>query len=184
MKKSLPLILALFLTGCGTVGEQSSSPEIIDAPTIERTFEDDDVILIVTSVYDGDQLYDVSTINASGEVKTYREPSLNTFKGDWISVSEEMKTIEPDCILNGQEAETLVEYVSHIDPSSEWIEEEHEDYPDAMSYHINYYTIADGELLHLYSHYYYTSYLDDENAISASEYLRSHRLEWQSPEGT
>lgn len=181
MKKFLPLLLALFLTGCGTIGDYSSSPEVIEP--VEITFDDDDVILIITSVYDGDQLYDVITINASGEVRNYyREPLLNTFKGDWISVSEEMKNLEPARILDEQEAEMLVEYVSHIDPSSQWIAEEHNDYPEALSYHINYYTIADGELLHLYSHYYYTDYLDDENAMAVSEYVRDHRLLWQSEE--
>lgn len=184
MKKLLTIVFALLLTGCGVVSEQSSSPEISEAPPVERTFKENDVIFIATNVYDENYLYDVLTINASGEVRTCREPSANTFKGDWISVSEDMKALEPVCILNEQEAETLVEYVSRIDPSSEWIKEEHDDYPEALNYHINYYTIVDGEPLHLFLHYYYTDYLDDENAVAASEYISSHRLEWQSSENT
>lgn len=54
MKKFLIIVFALLLTGCGAVTEQSSSPEISEAPPVERTFEDNDVILIATNVYDGD----------------------------------------------------------------------------------------------------------------------------------
>lgn len=174
MKKVCAVILCLLLTGCGSAADSSYPDSIVENPPAGYSFEKDDVILITTSKYDGEDFCDITTINAAGE-KRFHSKQITEIKGQWLEIAEDMKKLEPAAAMSREETDTLTGYLSKIDPSAPWIEDDHTELPEALEYTISYYTVLDGELVRLESWYYYPDYLDDENAIAALEYIKNKK---------
>lgn len=172
MKKFPILLVAILLTGCSPLKESSSESKPSESSVITRTFDDDEVIYFKTYYYEGSIVEGFLSITAGGEVHTDFGCLEN--RPDWLSdFLSSMSEKPPIYTLSESESELFRSYIGSINTESEWIKDEHMEYPDVEIISTGEFCYIDGKQTTINSRWHYDSYLDDENAIAAVKFVNN-----------
>lgn len=192
MKNNRILMLILLLTSCilyfgcslnsnnSEIGNDSSVSEIPADSSVDWTYGDD--ILYLKCYYYDSYGYAYMIINSSGEVRADYS-SLAYYSEEFPEYITELSQNQPSYAMNDSEAEIFLNYISNINPSAQWYEnnQSSDEYPDAEVIHTYEFCNIGGIQVRIRNEGYYTEYLDDENAIQLVNFLDSIEsvTDWQ-----
>ncbi len=184
MKNNRILILILLLTSCilsfgcnshnnnSTINNSSHISEISVNSSVDWIYGDG--ILYLKCYYYEGYGYAYMIINNSGEVRTDYS-SLAYYSEEFPGYITELSQNQPSYTMSDSESEVFLNYISNINPSAQWYENNQPsyEYPDVEVVHTYEFCNIGGIQVRIRNAGYYTEYLDDENAIQLVNFLDS-----------
>lgn len=193
MKSIRISVLVLLFTACilsfgcnlhsdnSTISNSSSVSESTVDSSVDWIYGDD--ILYLKCHYYDSYGYAYMIINSSGEIRNGYS-SLAYYSEEFPEYITELSQNQPSYTMNASESEVFLNYISNINPSAQWYENNKpsDEYPDVEVIHTYEFCNIGGIQVRIRNEGYYTEYLDDKSSIELLNFLNSieHITDWQN----